>query len=59
MPEDQEPEPEELSGDAIEDLELTREEADDVRGGARDVSPPAGPIPIPYPNLPSKPPPKG
>ena len=41
-----------------EDLEVPEEEADDAKGGRRPLapdvvkqpSPPAGPVPIPYPN---------
>jgi hypothetical protein len=34
----------------LEDLEVTAEDADEVRGGLAPPSPPGGPIPIPYPN---------
>ena len=33
-----------------EDLEVAEEEAEGVTGGLSPPSPPAGPIPIPYPN---------
>jgi hypothetical protein len=38
--------------DEEQDLELGDEEAGEVGGGLRPPSPPAGPIPIPYPNVP-------
>ena len=36
-----------------EDLEASPADADEVRGG-RAPSPPGGPVPIPYPNQPSR-----
>ena len=32
-----------------EDIEVSTDEADDVRGG-KTPSPPSGPVPVPYPN---------
>ena len=37
-----------------EDLDASPADADEVRGG-RAPSPPGGPVPIPYPNQPSRP----
>jgi hypothetical protein len=42
-------EQEQLDAGTIEDLELDDAESDDVAGG-RSPAPPAGPVPIPYPN---------
>ncbi len=39
--------------ETIPDLPMDEEAAEDVRGGAP-PAPPAGPIPIPYPNFPPK-----
>jgi hypothetical protein len=37
-------------GDAIEDLDVDQEAAEQVGGGLSPPSPPSGPVPIPYPN---------
>jgi hypothetical protein len=37
-------------GDAIEDLNLEQEAAEQVGGGLSPPAPPSGPVPIPYPN---------
>ena len=34
----------------FEDLDVTEEDAEEIRGGLRSPSPPSGPVPIPYPN---------
>jgi hypothetical protein len=34
----------------LEDLEVDEEAAEDVRGGRQGEPPPAGPVPLPYPN---------
>ena len=43
----------EIEADAQEDLELEDKDADQVGGGWQkiDAASPAGPIPVPYPNL--------
>jgi hypothetical protein len=34
----------------LDDLEVDEEAAEAIRGGVRGEPPPAGPVPIPYPN---------
>jgi hypothetical protein len=36
--------------DATEDIDVADADAELVRGGVKPPSPPAGPIPVPYPN---------
>jgi hypothetical protein len=48
--EEKERERDDSSAEAIEDLEVEPEAAEDVSGGLSPPSPPSGPVPIPYPN---------
>ncbi len=34
----------------LEDLDVSEETSEEVRGGRRGEPPPSGPVPIPYPN---------